>query len=128
MEVDQATGVDSAVCWDNRRANGGAADWQSAWENRQNSERADVSLHKYLANRYADMVVLTFSQLEDLLGFALQHCVVPSKNGGRARTVKSRRVQMPGSWPAERPYRISGARTVTFERPTEPLRDSRSLA
>jgi hypothetical protein len=29
------------------------------------------SLHKYLANRYADMVVLTFSQLEDLLGFAL---------------------------------------------------------
>jgi hypothetical protein len=30
-----------------------------------------VSLHKYLANRYADMVVLTFSQLEDLLGFAL---------------------------------------------------------
>ena len=30
-----------------------------------------ASLHKYLANRYADMVVLTFSQLEDLLGFAL---------------------------------------------------------
>jgi hypothetical protein len=30
-----------------------------------------MSLHKYLENRYADTVVLTFSQIEDLLGFAL---------------------------------------------------------
>jgi len=30
-----------------------------------------VSLHNYLAHRYADIVVLTFGQLEDLLGFAL---------------------------------------------------------
>lgn len=29
------------------------------------------SLHKYLANRYADTVVLTFADIEDLLGFAL---------------------------------------------------------
>jgi hypothetical protein len=28
-------------------------------------------LHTYLANRYADVVVLTFGQIEDLLGFAL---------------------------------------------------------
>lgn len=30
-----------------------------------------LSLHKYLENRYADTVVLTFVQIEDLLGFAL---------------------------------------------------------
>ena len=28
-------------------------------------------LYKYLANRYADTVVLTFGQIEDLLGFKL---------------------------------------------------------
>ncbi len=28
-------------------------------------------LYEYLENRYADVVVLTFSQIEDLLGFAL---------------------------------------------------------
>ena len=30
-----------------------------------------LSLHKYLDNRYADTVVLTFGQIEDILGFAL---------------------------------------------------------
>jgi hypothetical protein len=29
------------------------------------------SLYKYLVNRYADTVVLTFAQIEDLLGFSL---------------------------------------------------------
>jgi hypothetical protein len=28
-------------------------------------------LHKYLEDRYADTVVLTFAEIEDLLGFAL---------------------------------------------------------
>ena len=28
-------------------------------------------LYKYLVNRYADTVVLTFAQIEDLLGFSL---------------------------------------------------------
>jgi hypothetical protein len=30
-----------------------------------------LSLYKYLDNRFADTVVLTFSQIEDLLGFTL---------------------------------------------------------
>jgi hypothetical protein len=30
-----------------------------------------VSLHKYLDGRYADVVVLTFAEIEDLLGFTL---------------------------------------------------------
>ena len=29
------------------------------------------ALHAYLKGRYADMVVLTFSEIEDLIGFAL---------------------------------------------------------
>lgn len=30
-----------------------------------------LSLHKYLNNRFAETVVLTFAQIQDLLGFAL---------------------------------------------------------
>jgi hypothetical protein len=30
-----------------------------------------VCLYTYLANRYADVIVLTFGQIEDVLGFAL---------------------------------------------------------
>ena len=30
-----------------------------------------LSLYTYLANRYADTVVLTFADIEDLLGFSL---------------------------------------------------------
>jgi hypothetical protein len=33
--------------------------------------REYLSLHKYLDNRFAATVVLTFAQIEDLLGFAL---------------------------------------------------------
>lgn len=33
--------------------------------------REYLSLHKYLDRRFADTVVLTFAQIEDLLGFAL---------------------------------------------------------
>lgn len=33
--------------------------------------REYLSLHKYLDGRFADSVVLTFAQIEDLLGFAL---------------------------------------------------------
>jgi hypothetical protein len=32
-----------------------------------------LPLHLYLLNRYANRVVLTFSEIEDLLGFALPH-------------------------------------------------------
>lgn len=35
------------------------------------SAGAYASLQKYLTARYADAVVLTFAQIEDLLGFAL---------------------------------------------------------
>ncbi len=76
-----------------------------------------VSLHKYLANRYADMVVLTFSQLEDLLGFALPDSARTQqewwtntdsdKSSGADAWILAGRTAKPNLL----------ARTVTFERP-----------
>ena len=76
-----------------------------------------VSLHKYLANRYADMVVLTFSQLEDLLGFALPDSARTQqewwtstdsdKSSGADAWILAGRTATPNL----------RARTVTFERP-----------
>ena len=87
-----------------------------------------VSLHKYLANRYADMVVLTFSQLEDLLGFALPDSARTQqewwtstdsdKSSGADAWILAGRTATPNLL----------TRTVAFERPPEFLRNSRSLA
>jgi len=76
-----------------------------------------LSLHKYLANRYADMVVLTFSQLEDLLGFALPDSARTqqewwtstdsNKSLGSDAWILAGRTAKPNLL----------ARTVTFERP-----------
>jgi hypothetical protein len=40
-------------------------------ERRSSVLGAYASLHEYLENRYADVTVLTFDQIEDLLGFGL---------------------------------------------------------
>jgi hypothetical protein len=62
--------------------------WIKRWQARQNASEPPPpapaatrpsgrvsskykALYEYLENRYADVVVLTFSQIEDLLGFAL---------------------------------------------------------
>ena len=89
-----------------------------------------VGLHNYLSNRYADMVVLTFSQLEDLLGFPLpdsartqkEWWTNPESDGGTSSCA--------GAWILAGRTATPNlmARTVTFERSIESLRDSRSLA
>jgi hypothetical protein len=76
------------------------------------------SLHKYLDGRYASVVVLTFAEIEDLLGFALpalarlEHGWWASRDGDGAPSAQSR------SWiqasRSAKPNLI--ARTVTFER------------
>jgi hypothetical protein len=88
-----------------------------------------ASLHEYLVNRYADNVVLTFSQLEDLLGCALpdsarvQHewWTIPDKDAGKSACsnawILAGRTATPNLL----------ARTVAFERRTESRRDSRSV-
>jgi hypothetical protein len=76
-----------------------------------------AALHAYLKGRYADMVVLTFSEMEDLLGFALPdqartHAEWWSNDGGADASpqsltwIKASRRATPNLF----------ARTVTFER------------
>lgn len=40
-------------------------------ERRRGMSSKYLALYRYLENRYADVTVLTFEQIEDLLGFAL---------------------------------------------------------
>ena len=85
-----------------------------------------VPLHDYLANRYADSVVLTFAQLEDLLGFALPDSARTQQewwtNTDRYKSSYADAWIMGGR--TAKPNLL--ARTVTFERSIESLRDSRS--
>src|SRR5437763_4117169 len=79
---------------------------------------AYLSLYKYLENRYANTVVLTFAEIEDLLGFTLRDQArlrLEWWTNGEARLAESRysdswilasRTAMPNLLP----------RTVAFER------------
>jgi hypothetical protein len=88
-----------------------------------------ASLHDYLVNRYADNVVLTFAQLEDLLGCALpdsarvQHEWWTSTDRDEGKSLCSDAWILAGR--TARPNLL--ARTVAFERRTESRRDSRSV-
>ena len=86
-----------------------------------------VALHNYLANRYADMVVLTFSQLEDLLGFALPDSARTQREWWTNTDID--KSSCADAWilagRTAKPNLL--ARTVTFERPFESLRGSRAL-
>lgn len=58
--------------WGSARNRGPIADAQPTPKRQVGEVSGEYrSLHKYLDNRYANTVVLTFSQIEDLLGFAL---------------------------------------------------------
>jgi hypothetical protein len=86
-------------------------------------------LHEYLANRYADRVVLTFSQIEDLLGSALpdtarvRHEWWTSTDGVADKSSCSNAWILAGR--TARPNLL--ARTVAFERRAESIRDSRDV-
>ena len=88
-----------------------------------------ASLHDYLVNRYADSVVLTFAQLEDLLGCALpdsarvQHEWWTSTDKDVGKSSCSDAWILAGR--TATPNLL--ARTVAFERRTEARRDSRSV-
>ena len=75
-------------------------------------------MHKYLAERYADIVVLTFGQMEDLLGFALPQAARAQSewwaegNAGSPRSPQSRAWTMADR--TAKPNLV--ARTVMFER------------
>lgn len=76
------------------------------------------TLHKFLSTRFADTVVLTFAQIEDLLGFALPDVARREMDwwaDGRASGTDS--VQASCWTQANRTARPNlRARTVTFDR------------
>ena len=88
-----------------------------------------ASLHDYLANRYADNVVLTFAQLEDLLGCALPDSARVQHEWWTSTDADAGRSSCSDAWilagRTARPNLL--ARTVAFERRTESRRDSRSV-
>jgi hypothetical protein len=86
-----------------------------------------AGLHTYLANRYADMVVLTFSQLEDLLGFALPDSARTQQEWWTStdRTTSSCSDAWILAGRTARPNLL--ARTVAFERRAESLRDRQAV-
>ena len=63
-------------------------------------------LYKYLENRYADTVVLTFAEIEDLLGFPLpEQARLQQEWWTGRRRMPGPITQIRGSWPAELPCR-----------------------
>ena len=79
----------------------------------------DASLHKYLENRYADSVVLTFAEIEDLLGSTLPEEARLSRawwTSGEAGSIGSSYTDLWTS--AGRTAKPNlAARVVTFDRP-----------
>jgi hypothetical protein len=75
-------------------------------------------LHKYLDDRYADAVVLTFSEIEDLAGFALPDIARQSNDWWTAPDPDRTRSRFADSWiQAKRTARPNlAARTVAFLR------------
>jgi hypothetical protein len=86
-----------------------------------------AGLHGYLSNRYADMVVLTFVQLEDLLGFPLPDSARTQKEWWTNPDIDAGKSSCSSAWilagRTASPNLL--ARTVTFERHVESFRDSR---
>ena len=87
-----------------------------------------ASLHDYLANRFADSVVLTFAQLEDLLGCALPDSARVQQEWWTSPERDAGKASCSDAWilagRTARPNLL--ARTVAFDRRAEPRR-ARSL-
>ena len=75
-------------------------------------------LSKYLRDRFADRVVLTFGQIEDLLGFSLPSTARLQGDWWNAAPRAARDSEPSASWTlAERTATVNlAARTVAFER------------
>jgi hypothetical protein len=75
-------------------------------------------LYKYLENRYANVVVLTFAEIEDILGFALPELARASREWWTNADADAREPGYAQSW--IRAHRTATpnllAKTVVFER------------
>jgi len=82
------------------------------------------ALYTYLERRYASFVVLTFEQIEALLGFALPAAASTEREWWTS-TVDTKRHSVAWIGAGRSAAPNLGARTVTFERP-DPTSPSRS--
>ena len=75
-------------------------------------------LHEYLERRYADTVVLTFAQVEDLLGFALPNRARTDREWWTAAGTNTAEVCYSNAWTLTRRTAKPNllARNVVFER------------
>jgi hypothetical protein len=101
----------------------GKGRFEMTWTNRQPGSPLPVParyrpLHKYLLDRYADVVVLRFTEIEDLLGFALPELARAEKSWWAAADADGTPAAHCRSWTeADRtatPNLL--AQTVAFER------------
>lgn len=78
--------------------------------------KAFLALHEYLKNRYADVVVLTFAQMEDLLGSPLP--VAARQDPTWWSSDKLDNFEHSNSWRLANRTAVANlmARTATFER------------
>lgn len=78
--------------------------------------QAYLSLHKYLAERYASVAVLTFAQVEDLLGSPLPEAA--RRDPAWWTSDDEHNVEYSNSWrlASRRAVANLTAQTVTFER------------
>ena len=76
-----------------------------------------VSLYTYLEHRYASIVVLTFEQMEALLGFALPASACTERDWWTAAAVNTHRHSAAWMEAGRTASPNLPARTVTFERP-----------
>ena len=88
-----------------------------------------AALHEYLANRYADSVVLTFAQIEDLLGGELPDTARARHEWWTSTDSVAEKASCSDAWTlagrTARPNLL--ARTVAFERRADSVRDSRDV-
>jgi hypothetical protein len=82
---------------------------------------SSTAFHKYLADRYADAVVLTFAEIEDLTGFALPARARMSVDWWTSPDPGAGSSQLAEAWlQAHRTARPNlQARTVAFDRTVE---------
>lgn len=75
-------------------------------------------LHKHLQERFADRLVLTFSQIEDLLGFSLPHQARNASGWWEDRDAAGQRTAQSDAWTlAGRSATVNlAAQHVTFDR------------
>jgi hypothetical protein len=106
--------------WMKRRRPARHQEFEADAANAEGSLRSGKSapLHKYLDDRYADAVVLTFAEIEDLAGFALPDVARLSNDWWTAPGPGTTRARFADSWiQANRTARPNlAARTVAFLR------------